>query len=426
MKNALRLLLPIAALAALALAVFLYLPKTAQTSDHQDSPLMISHPGADLTDLFIFGPANPNNVVLAMDVHPLIPAGEGNDVFFDPTVMYQFKIATVGYKENHVIQFRASGSGANQQISMYGPAAPNVVGTRSTWVRKTAAFPINHVTKLPNGMMVYAGPRQDPFYFDLAQFFKIIPDRNYMYHPPFGKGVPPATAKCFRKPGIDTLQNYNVLSFIVQMPRKMLARPDGKLGIVRVYTTTSLKENGQWTQVERLGRPAVKEAFEAFERHDSTNKSSPWNDPLLPHDILAFMESKQGAHRSGVLSQAVVKTLIPDEMEADLSASGPADYLGVETKGKSGLPTGIVRLVPNTKLGGIKKGLKNPYGLFGGRDFSSPVINISLGVIFGSLGQKVGLAPEDNQETACLTSDNVQPSTRGISESTFPYAGKAI
>ena len=40
------------------------------------------------------------------------------------------------------------------------------------------------------------GPRRDPFFFDLAQFFKIIPDRNYMNHP----YPPPPTATSFRFP----------------------------------------------------------------------------------------------------------------------------------------------------------------------------------------------------------------------------------
>lgn len=422
-----RFFFPALALFVLAAAIGLYLPRAGLTSDHQDSPLMIDHPGADITDVFVFPPANPNNVVLAMDVHPLIPRGEGNRVFFDPTVMYQFKISTDdGYKENRVIQFRAYGSGPNQRLEMYGPAKPAMVGVQSTWVGTPQTFSLNRVTHLRSGITVFAGPRQDPFYFDLAQFLKIIPDRDYKYHPPLGNGVPPPTAKCFRKPGIDTLRNYNVLTLVVELPRKMLAAPNGRPGLIRLYTSTSLQSNGKWMQVERLARPAVKEVFEAFERHNTTNTSPPWNDPLLPHDIIAFMTSKHGAHRSMALAKAVEKVLIPDEMEADLSAKGEADYLGVETKGKSGLPTGVVRLVPNVLLGGIKKPLKNPFGLFGGRDTTSPVVDLSLGVIFGSLGQKVGLAPDDDNETPCLTSDNIQAPNRGITAGAFPYFGRPI
>jgi len=146
---------------------------------------MINRPGADITDVFVFpSPANANNVVLAVNVHPLIPQGQGPSTFFDPAVMYQFKIDNVGdHKEHLVIQFQASGSGTAQSINVYGPAAPNQQGTVSTFVAKTGTVPYNQATTLPNGMQIFAGPREDPFFFDLSRFFQIIPDRNYQNQP---------------------------------------------------------------------------------------------------------------------------------------------------------------------------------------------------------------------------------------------------
>ncbi|MDQ2991600.1 MAG: DUF4331 domain-containing protein [Candidatus Eremiobacteraeota bacterium] len=416
-------ILPILAVTALAGAVALYAGGIGRSSDHQDSPTTVARPGADITDVYVFPAADPNKVVLAMDVHPLIPAGQGTTKFFDPGVMYQLKIDTNNdFHEDKVIQFRVTGEGADQRIAMSGPAAPSAPGTTSTWVGSAQSFGYNHVAKLSNGMMAFAGPRQDPFYFDLAQFFKIVPDRNVAYHAA-GASVPAPSATCFRKPGVDFLRNYNVLSLIAEVPRAMLVGPGNRLGLIHVYATTSLMENGRWTQVERLGRPAIKEAFQQFARHDATNRSAPWNDPYLPKDIVSFMRS--GAHRSSELATNLEKVLIPDELAADLSQAGPARYLSIETKGKSALPTAVVRIVPEAGLLGIKKSLGNPYRLFGGRDFSSPVMDLSLGVIFGTLGQKVGLAHDMSKDTPCLTSDNVQPTDRGITAG-FPYAGRPV
>jgi hypothetical protein len=413
------------AIAALAVTATLYTAPKATSSDHQDSPLTVSRPGADITDVFLFPAADPNKVVLAMDIHPLIPRGMSGGVAFDPGVMYQLKIATDGgFKESKVIQMRAVGTGTNQRLEFYGPVAPAMAGTTSRWVGSPQGFSFNKVTKLRNGVQVFAGPRQDPFYFDLAQFFKIVPDRNYKNHP----NVPPPTAKCFRKPGVDFLRNYNVLSFVVELPRTMLAGRGNHLGVIRMYATTSLPSGqGNYTQVERLARPAVKEAFESFANHDRTNRSSPWNDALLGQSITSFMTAAppNGAGRSMQLAKAVKGVLIPDELAADLSQKGPARYLAVETNGKSGLPTGVVRAVPEAALGGIKKAIGDPYRHFGGRDPSSPVIDLSLGVIFGTLGQKVGLAPDDHKDTACLTSDNVTAGDRGTTP-TFPYFGRPI
>jgi hypothetical protein len=408
----------IAACAAVAFATTA--PLATYASDHQDSPTTVARPGSDITDVYIFPAADPQKVVLAMNVHPLIPSGQGPSTSFDPGVLYQIKIShgTTPGVEDTVLQFKASGIGAAQTISMYGPVAPAMTGTRSKIVGTAmGSVAYNKPTSLPGGVKFFAGPREDPFYFDLKQFFSIIPDRNFKNHP----NVPPPTASCFRKPGHDYFSNFNVLSLIVEMPRTMLDHPSPR---VNVWGTTSIAAgNGTWTQIERLGRPAVKEAMVPFESHDAVNRSSPYSDPTMSNAVYTFVHRSAG--RSVQTARAIRSVLLPDEIEANLQASGPARYLAVETKGKSGLPTGVVRLVPKGGLKGLKAGLDDPARAFGGRDPSSPVIDLSLGVIYGSLVGKLGLAPEDKKETACLTSDDVRPPKRHTSK-TFPYIGSPV
>ncbi|MFN2450481.1 MAG: DUF4331 family protein [Candidatus Baltobacteraceae bacterium] len=434
---------------AVALTLGLYGNAHARASDHQDSPLTVSRPGADITDVFVFPAADPNKVVLAMDVWPLIPSGLGASTFFDPGVMYQFKIAHGQVPvEDQVIQFKANAAGVNQQIQMFGPARPALTGTSATFVKPFGAIPYNKVTDLGGGVTVFAGPREDPFYFDLAQFFRIIPDRNWANQP----NAPANTATCFRKDAKDFLAGYNVLSLVVEMPRSMLADQDGHLERINVWATTSLRTtdpdvardaplaslstmlqnfnskigaantdaSGTWTQIERLARPAVKEATESFRNHDTTNRSTPYDDAVLAKSVKEFMIHSAG--RSEAVADAAVKVLIPDEIEADLSAHGPARYLAVETNGKSGLPIPVVRLVPPNGIRGIKLALGDPYRHFGGRDPRSPAIDLSLGAIFGSLIPKLGLAPDDNRETPCLESDYTTPAEKHPLP-TFPYIG---
>ena len=401
MKNVLAALASGCAVALTAAVATLYFPQIARGSDHQDTPLASMRAGADTTDLFAFPAADPKNVVLVLNVHALIPRTMGPLFDFDPGVMYQFKIATDGgVKENKVIQFRAVGTGAEQRIEMYGPATPALVGTESTWVGSPQVFAVGQDAKLANGVQVFAGPRKDPFFFDLAQFLKIVPDRFEKYHDDPGARVPPPSAMCFRKTGHDFFADYNVLSFIVEMPRTMLAGPNGSLGVVHLYATTSLAgTGGRYEQIQRLGRPAVKEAFETFANHDPTDRSAPWDDSLLSRSIIEFTTAKppHGAGRSMQLAQALQKVLIPDELAVDLASTGPAGYLGVETKAKN----------------------------FGGRGPSTPVINPSLAAIFGATGAKLGLAPDDHAETPCLTNDNLEPADRGVTGS-FPYLGVPI
>ncbi len=397
----------------------------AFASDHQDSMTMVQRPGADITDVFVFPAADPAKVVLAMDVHPLIPGGEGRSTYFDPGVMYQFKIDTAGdLREHRVIQFKASGTGDAQQIAIYGPQSPNTRGTQSSFVGTATTFAYNHPTALPGGIKVFAGPRQDPFYFDLSQFFKLDPDRNYKNQP----NPPAPSASCFRAVGSDFLQPYNVLSLIVEMPRTMLAGPGGKLGKIGVWATTSVASSGgTYTQIERLGKPAVKEVFETFRSHDLTNRATPANDGLLSQSIVRYMTAAKplGAGRSLKIAQALQATLMPNMIEANLAGKGPARYLALETNGKSGLPTGVVRIVPNAGLEGIKRALGDPLRNFGGRDPSSPIVDLSLGAIYGSLVPKLGLAPDDHRETPCLTSDHVGAPQRHNTK-TFPYIGSPV
>ena len=180
-------------------------------------------------------------------------------------MLYQFKIATKGvpsnsFQEDTVLQFTADSAGTNQQISLYGPAAPNEVGTTNTLIGKTGTFPFGSITKLKGGIKVFVGPRRDPFYFDLAQFFKIVPDRNYMNHP----HTPPATATSFRfaskgqeiilngvdygsagsngcviKKPHDFLAPYDVISIVIEMPKKMLAPASGSPGVIALWATTA-------------------------------------------------------------------------------------------------------------------------------------------------------------------------------------------
>jgi hypothetical protein len=260
-----------AAVFLLAFSVSLYASKAARGSDHQDSPTMIANPLADITDVFVFpDPHDASRVAIDMDVRPLIPSGMTSGIALDPRVLYQFKIATSGvtsnsFTENLVMQFRANSTGTGQSITLYGPGAPNQVGTANTVIGKTGTFAFGKVASLKDGIQAFVGPRRDPFFFDLAQFFKIIPDRNYMNHPK----TPPATATSFRfatrsqkivlngvdygtagsnhcviAQPMDFLAPYNVISIIVEMPKKLLAPSGGAPGVIGLWATTATTSGG--------------------------------------------------------------------------------------------------------------------------------------------------------------------------------------
>jgi hypothetical protein len=149
-----------------------------------------------------------------------------------------------------------------------------------------------------------------------------------------------------------------------------------------------------FVQFERLARPAVKELFQQFANHDTTNRSAPYSDPTLGGEIVSFTN----LFRAPAYGAALQSILIPDEIAADLSQTGSAAYLGVETGGATG-------------------------GKFGGRALGDNVIDISLGAVFGNTLNKLAVVPvDDGQENGCLTSQNLKQAA-SQQQPGFPYLG---
>jgi hypothetical protein len=217
-------LVGIAALAAPAILI-----GVGRASDHADTPEIAANPGEDITDVYAFpSPANSNNVVLVMNVHPLIGPGQGPSTYFDPNVLYQIKFDSTGSGyESKVIQVKFSGTGASQTVSVAGPLVPSIVGTTANLETPYTITGKYNTTFSPTPTMkVLCGPREDPFFFDLEQFFNIFPDRAT---PLTGKPISdPNTpqASGFRPAGqaVDFLSNghYNVLSIVIELPRSSL------------------------------------------------------------------------------------------------------------------------------------------------------------------------------------------------------------
>ena len=220
-----------------------FVARSAFSSDHADTPQIAAAPGTDLSDVFLFpSPTDSTKVVLGLCVSPLITPGEGR--YFDPNVLYQFKIDNTGDGvEDLVIQARFSGSGASQTVSIAGPAAPIITGTENKQLSTYSVTGTFNTEFSPaTGIKVFAGKREDPFFFDLEQFFKILPDRQTPLKAdalPAGQDPNAPQSTTFRAPGAakDFLAGYNVLSIVVELPKSMLrGTANGKIA---VWCTTS-------------------------------------------------------------------------------------------------------------------------------------------------------------------------------------------
>lgn len=213
------------------------LPSSA--SSHREAPLISEDPVADDTDVYAFvSPDKPDTVTIIGNWIPLEePAGGPNFYKFGQDVRYQFKIDNnADGVEDKVIQVTFHGTGAAQTVEVRGPIAPAVAGAMDNRIAQVAASvtgKVNTVLGSAGGMQVFAGPRDDPFFIDLEQFFRILPDRKPVSGA-LGALPDTATASSFRAAGsaVDFVAGYNVLSIIVELPTSAVtAGGTAKIGV---------------------------------------------------------------------------------------------------------------------------------------------------------------------------------------------------
>lgn len=206
-------------------------------SDHQDTPEVELNPRMDINDVFAFPGTGADRIVLAMTTSSPI---QGTNASFDNNLLYQFRIDNSGDAvEDRVIQVTFEGTGATQMVTVRGPVAPSMTGMRSSIINDPQAVRglVGQTSGSATGVQVFAGLRDDPFFIDLEQFFKIVPDRR----PSIGPLSQPQTqtATSFRNPGIDFLRGFNALAIVVEVPKSMLTTASGADASIGVWGTIS-------------------------------------------------------------------------------------------------------------------------------------------------------------------------------------------
>lgn len=195
-------------------------------ADHIDSPA-VTGMGTDITDVYAFeSPSNASNLVFVVNVQGLLSPAATSTAAFDEEVMVEINIDNSSTKDNLedlVIQATFEGN----KVRVYGPVAPIQQGATSTLVTKAmlteaniTAYNSTAVIGEKNGIKVFAGPRDDPFFFDLTAFKAIIG----------------GTATQFNNPGTDTFKGTNVLSLVVEVPKSLLGSGD-----INIWATANRK-----------------------------------------------------------------------------------------------------------------------------------------------------------------------------------------
>jgi len=179
------------------------------SADHSEAPA-VRGATSDVADLWAFEGENPDNTVLVATVQGLLAPSATANAQFDENVLVEFNIDNDGdLVEDLVIQAIPR----NGTMFFFGPYAPGATGLTSvidTNAELQAEVEISTgdaIITQENGISYFAGPREDPFFFDFDQFNDVV------------AGNAPGG---FEANGVDTFRNTNVLSIVVEIPNDLL------------------------------------------------------------------------------------------------------------------------------------------------------------------------------------------------------------
>ena len=195
-------------------------------ADHIDTPAVTNQP-TDITDVYVFRGADPNNLVFVANSKGLMSPTASATASFDNNTVLEFNIDKTGDNvEDLVLQCKYDA--ASNKMQIYGPVAPSATGTKSklegsvTAEVAVTAYGSAAVTATgASGIKVFAGPRDDPFFFDLNRYKAILAN----------------TATGFANPGTDTFAGSNVMSIVVEVPKSLI----GATGTINVWLETKKK-----------------------------------------------------------------------------------------------------------------------------------------------------------------------------------------
>ncbi len=206
-------------------------------SDHQDTPEVELNPASDMTDVYVFPSPTAGRIVLVMNSRAFLTPAQSAAAVFDRNLLYQFKIDNNGDAvEDRVIQVTFSGSGADQQVQLRGPIPPPVSGAMNNEVSSAAPTVSGRISTslgTGTGLQLFAGPRDDPFFLDLEQFFRILPDRKPATGP-LSQLPDQPSASAFRPAGqaVNYVTGFNLLSIVIELPvADLTAGGQARLGV---------------------------------------------------------------------------------------------------------------------------------------------------------------------------------------------------
>jgi len=425
--------------------------KPADASSHREAPFISGDPQADATDVYAFrSPDRPNSVTLIANYIPAEePAAGPNFYRFGGDVLYEINIDNDGdAKDDLSFQFRFHNRTNNSNTFLYntGPITslkdPNLnqeqfysvsklkgtdhedalrqgnVIANNLQVAPANVGPVSYpegyrkvanqaIYDVGNGVKVFAGPRDDPFFADLGGIFDLL------------QGIE----------GEDYLADLNVHTIAIQMPIDRLTAGERKtigvrttayrqsVSVLRPIGQPGSKINdpqttkGPWVQLSRLDMPLVNELVIPLKDKNRWNGSEPRFDSQFGKYVLDPEPAR--------LIEGILGVDVPSPPRNDLATIFLTGIPGLN-KPAGVVPSSQLRL--NTAI----KPSDNPsrLGVLGGDNAGFPngrrpiddVVDIELQALAGG----TPFTPDFNHPPNNQLGDNVNANDVPLRNS-FPY-----
>jgi Domain of unknown function (DUF4331) len=450
-KRQLALILFALAISAVALGV-VGTSKPADASSHREAPFISGDPLADATDLYAFrSPDRPNTVTLIANYIPAEVAAAGPNFYrFGGDVLYEINVDNdADARDDLSFQFRFQNRTNNGNTFLYntGPITSlkdqnlnqeqfysvsmlkgmdheeslreGKVIARNLQVAPANVGPVSYpegyrkvanqaIYDIGDGVKVFAGPRDDPFFADLGGIFDLL------------QGIE----------GEDYLADLNVHTVAIQVPIGQLT---GKSNTIGVRTTSyrqsmnvlrpigkpdskssiSISSKGPWVQLSRLDSPLVNELVIPLKDKNRWNGSQPRFDKQFAKYVLDPEPARL------IDSILLPKDNVPKPPRNDLVKIFLTGIPGLN-KPAGVMPSSQLRLNTSIKpsdkpdrlgvLGGDNAGFPN------GRRPADDVVDIELRALAGG----TPLTPDFNKAPNNELGDGVDKNDVPL-RNTFPY-----
>jgi Domain of unknown function (DUF4331) len=333
---------------AFAMALSMLVPASLFASSHREAPISALDHSADVTDWYAFvSYDHPDRVTMILNVDGFLEPSNGPNYFpFDPNVLYEMKVDNnrdgvddITFQFRFKTEIRMPGvftgfvggiAGIPPITSLSGKGSEglslrqtysvvmikNGVRTELSDGKTLYAVPSNvgprtmpmygelfeqGVFDLGNGVRVFAGTVDDPFYIDLGAAFDSLNFRMGV------AGVLPAAedADDTHNYAPDAVAGFNVNSIVLEVPITMLT-VDGKIhnandkdAVIGTYGATFRRRvtvrrvseqadagKAHWRQVNREGNSLINELIIGTGSKDKFSTDDPVNDKQFANFVL--------------------------------------------------------------------------------------------------------------------------------------------